>query len=111
MCSEAFSFSENEGILVVRSLRAKLRDMDADSLTAVALAPSDGPRKIIIDLTRSDFTTTAVLSALTRIATEHRLRLVGVSAQLDRLFAMLGIRGFFHCCDTYEDALADLGGS
>ena len=109
MCSEPFSFSEERGILVVRSQRAKLRDPDADALTAVALAPSDAPRKVIIDLTRSDFMTTALLSALTRIATEHRLRLVGVSAQLDRLFGILGVRDFFHVCESYEDALADLG--
>lgn len=111
MCAAgaAFQIDENDGVVIARAAQSKLRDLDAEDLTRVVLASSDAPRRVVVDLTPTDFMSTSVLSALTRIATEHRLRLVGVSAQLDRLFGMLGVRGFFHVSDSLEDALADLG--
>ena len=103
----AFDCEELQGVMVLRASRAKLRDLDGDELIALAF---DGPcgRKIVLGLEGVDYVSTTVLSALTRVATEHRLRIAHVSGELDHLFGILGVRSFFHRCDSVEDALRDL---
>lgn len=104
-----FSREITGGVLVLRPAHAKLRDPDADALIDLVFDGGPMGRKIVIDLEPVDYVSTSVLSALTRVATEHRVRLVSVSGALERLFRVLGVAQYFHRCASVADALDDLG--
>ena len=94
----------------MRARGKKLGPMEAEALVDVVF-DDDAHQQIVIDLTGVDWINSATMSVLWRVSQARELRLVGLSADVEKLLVTMGILQMLDCDPTLDAALAALRGA
>ncbi|WJV44308.1 STAS domain-containing protein [Streptomyces flavofungini] len=88
---------------------AVIGEMDVEYEPDIELALEATPLtlRLVLDLTRLEFADSTLLNVLIRAHRRRDLRILGpMPAQLRELMRVTGTLGYFHVCDSLEEACA-----
>ncbi|MFD0412547.1 STAS domain-containing protein [Streptomyces sp. NPDC127108] len=104
-CSVEVHADKRRGVRVI----AVVGEMDVEYEPDIELALESTPLtlRLVLDLTRLEFADSTLLNVLIRTHRRRDLRILGpMPAQLRELLRVTGTLGFFHVCDSLEEACA-----
>lgn len=108
---QPFDVSVRGDVLVVRAIPRKLGPMEAEALVDVIFDPdAEEHAQVVIDLAGVEWVNSATMSVFWRAAQARELRLVGLSAEVEKLLLVMGILHLLDCDRTLDAALAALRG-